>query len=79
MTIKEILPDLNNDQRIQLGNHIKGMPYIVTTGYKREDGNKVRTYTTTCHDLIAIEAAKLFINDNYKISPAWKEKYGINI
>ena len=64
MTIKELLPELTHDQRVELGNYIKQFQFDVLfkPWYKKtiEDGNRVNSYHPEYHRFIIESAAKLF-------------------
>lgn len=59
-TLKQLLPELEPDQRSQFGDHLKQVLDVAIDPKIEEDGYKVRVYHEVLHDKIAIEAFKFF-------------------
>ena len=60
MTIKQLLPELTEQQRKDLGQEVSKQLTTYIYPRVREDGNRVRDYPEDVHYLITLEAAKMF-------------------
>jgi hypothetical protein len=79
-TLKQLFPEMDWKQRTQLGHHLSKVLDVRIDQKVKEKHNMVRLYHESTHHQITFEAAKLFTPiGSIKLSPNWKNKYGINV